>query len=193
MTKPLFLFVGKSSSGKTTIADILESQYGLVQTRSYTTRPPRYENEIGHTFVSNKEFDQLENIVAYTEYNGFRYCATAEQIDNVSIYVVDIPGVSTLLDKYQTERPIVIFYFDTSVCTRIERMMERHDSDMAIVSRLYTDERFDWENELNKLVWHYKNNLSKNITMYTINANEEVKYVLGKISNLISEEMENAL
>lgn len=193
MTKPLFLFVGKSASGKTTIADMLENQYGLVQTRSYTTRPPRYEDEIAHTFITDEEFDQLEDIVAYTEYNGFRYCATSEQIDNVSIYVVDVPGVTTLLDKYKTERPVVIFYFDTSVCTRIDRMMERNDSDMSIVSRLYTDEKFDWENELNKLVWHHKNNLSRNITMYTINANEEVKYVLGKISNFISEEMENTL
>ena len=193
MTKPLFLFVGKSASGKTTIADMLENQYGLVQTRYYTTRPPRYEDEIAHTFITDEEFDQLEDIVAYTEYNGFRYCATSEQIDNVSIYVVDVPGVTTLLDKYKTERPVVIFYFDTSVCTRIDRMMERNDSDMSIVSRLYTDEKFDWENELNKLVWHHKNNLSRNITMYTINANEEVKYVLGKISNFISEEMENTL
>jgi guanylate kinase len=193
MNKPLFLFVGKSASGKTTIADMLENQYGLVQTRSYTTRPPRYDGEIAHTFITDEEFDRLEDIVAYTEYNGFRYCATTEQIDNVSIYVVDVPGVTTLLNKYQTERPIVVFYFDASICTRIDRMMERNDSDMSIVSRLYTDERFDWENELNKLVWHYKNNMSRNISMRTIDANEDIKYVLGKITNFINDEMENAL
>lgn len=193
MIKPLFLFVGKSASGKTTIADMLENQYGLVQTRSYTTRPPRYDGEIAHTFITDEEFDRLEDIVAYTEYNGFRYCATTEQIDNVSIYVVDVPGVTTLLNKYQTERPIVVFYFDASICTRIDRMMERNDSDMSIVSRLYTDERFDWENELNKLVWHYKNNMSRNISMRTIDANEDIKYVLGKITNFINDEMENAL
>lgn len=193
MIKPLFLFVGKSASGKTTIADMLENQYGLVQTRSYTTRPPRYDGEIAHTFITDEEFDRLEDIVAYTEYNGFRYCATTEQIDNVSIYVVDVPGVTTLLNKYHTERPIVVFYFDASICTRIDRMMERNDSDMSIVSRLYTDERFDWENELNKLVWHYKNNMNRNISMRTIDANEDIKYVLGKITNFINDEMENAL
>lgn len=191
MAKPLFLFVGKSSSGKTTIADILENQYGLVQARSYTTRLPRYDGEIGHVFINEDEFDKLENIVAYTKYDGHRYCATADQLDQVSIYVVDVPGVTTLLDKYQSERPIVIFYFDTSVPTRIDRMIERHDSDMAIISRLYVDEGFDWENELNKLVWHHKNNLGRNVTMHVINANEEVKYVLSKISNIINDAIEN--
>ena len=191
MNKPLFIFVGRSASGKTTVADILENQYGLMQTKSYTTRPQRHENEIAHTFVSDEEFDQLENIVAYTEYNGFRYCATAEQIDNVSIYVVDVPGIKTLLEKYQTERQIVIFYFDASIRSRIDRMIERSDSDTAIVSRLYTDEEFDWENELNKLVWHYKNNVGKDISMHTINANEEIKYVIGKIANIINDVIES--
>lgn len=191
MIKPLFLFVGKSSSGKTTIADILENQYGLNQMQSYTTRPPRHENEIGHTFISDEEFDDLENLVAYTNYNGFRYGATAEQVDDVSIYVIDVPGVETLLERYQTDRPIVVIYFDSSICTRIVRMIGRDDSDTAIVSRLYNDEKSDWEKELNKLVWHYKNNLSKNVTMYTIDANENIEHVLGKIAHLISNEMEN--
>lgn len=191
MTKPLFLFVGKSSSGKTTIADMLEHKYGLTQMQSYTTRPPRHENEIGHVFITDAEFDKLENLVAYTNYNGFRYGATAEQVDNVSIYVIDVAGIVTLLDKYQTDRPIVVFYFDTTVCTRIDRMIERQDSDMAIISRLYNDEGSDWEAELNKLVWHHKNNLNTNITMYIIDANEDVEHVLSKVTTLINNEMEN--
>ena len=189
MTKPLFLFVGKSSSGKTTIADMLERKYGLTQMQSYTTRPPRHENEIGHIFISESEFDKLENLVAYTNYNGFRYGATAEQADNVSIYVIDVDGVVTLMDTYKTERPIVVFYFDSSICTRIDRMIERNDPDVAIVSRLYNDEMYDWENKLSKLVWHYKNNLNRNISMYTIDANESVDSVLSNIINFIELEI----
>ena len=56
MRKPLFLFVGRSSSGKTTIANILEERYGYKQVQSYTTRPPRYEGEVGHIFVNENEF-----------------------------------------------------------------------------------------------------------------------------------------
>lgn len=191
--KPLFCMVGKSASGKTTIADILEKSGKYRQTQSYTTRSPRYENEIGHVFVTNEEFDKLENIVAYTEYNGFRYAATAEQINSVDIYVVDVPGVETLLDKYHSKRPIVVFYFDTSVRTRIDRMIDRHDSDMAIISRLYNDEEFDWEDRLNKLIWHHKNNLNRDVTLHIINANLDVANVLAQVTNYITLEESSSI
>lgn len=181
MTNPLLLFVGKSGSGKTTIANLLE----LPQLQSYTTRPKRYENETGHMFVSDEEFDKLKNIVAYTEYNNYRYCATRQQIDETSIYVIDVPGVETLLGKYETERPILVFYFDTSVKTRIDRMLNRHDCDAAIVSRLYDDEAFDWEDKLGKLVWHYKNNCHKNVEMHKIDANQSIEDVLKQVEDFI--------
>jgi guanylate kinase len=142
MNKPLYCFVGKSASGKTSVANDLEV-YGFTQLWSYTTRPKRYEFETGHTFITDENFSKLENIIAYTEYNGYKYCATKEQIDAADIYVIDVSGAETLLTRYQSDRPIIIFYFDTSVRTRIERMMNRHDSDMAIVSRLYNDEECD--------------------------------------------------
>ena len=69
---PLFLFCGRSASGKTTVADKLSCQYGYRQIESYTTRPPRIPGEIGHIFISNEEFDNLGELAAYTEYNGYR-------------------------------------------------------------------------------------------------------------------------
>lgn len=191
MDNSLYLFVGRSASGKTTVAEILESQYGLKTLQSYTTRPQRYENETGHTFIYDEEFNRLENIVAYTEYNGYRYCCTKEQIDSASIYVIDVPGVETLLEKYQTDRQIVVIYFDTSVRTRIDRMIDRHDSDMAIVSRIYNDEEFDWQNELSKMVWNYKNNCGKNVEMYTINADQDIKNVLDQLAGYLNYETED--
>ena len=183
MTNALLLFVGKSGSGKTTIANLLD----FPQLQSYTTRPKRYKNETGHTFISNEEFDKLENIIAYTEYNNYRYCATKQQIDEASIYVIDVPGVETLLEKYETDRQILVLYFDTSVKTRIDRMLNRHDCDAAIVARLYNDEAYDWEDELNKLVWHYKNNCNKNVELRVINANADMYNVLTQVKRYISE------
>lgn len=173
MNKPLYLFVGKSASGKTTIAEILESKYNYKTLQSYTTRHKRYENETGHTFISEEEFNNLENIIAYTEYNGYKYCATKEQIDDVSIYVIDVPGVKTLLQKYKTERPIAIVYFDASIVTRIDRMIERGSSDMEIVSRLHNDESSDWIRELKKIC-------SK--TIYTIDADQNIDNVLKQLN-----------
>lgn len=179
MTKPLYLFVGPSGSGKTTIVDELECKYRYKCLQSYTTRPQRYENEYGHIFISDEEFDNLENIVAYTEYHGHRYCATEELLDDADLYVVDCDGVETLLNKYSnTERFICVFYFDTTVSVRISRMLDRGDSDMQIVSRLHNDEQFDWHDKLNKLVWDYSKLHNRNVELYKINANNNKENVL---------------
>ena len=61
--KPLFLFVGKSASGKTTIVNLLEKTYGYKAVESYTTRKPRYDGERGHIFISEGDFDNLKNLV----------------------------------------------------------------------------------------------------------------------------------
>lgn len=171
MNNALYLFVGKSASGKTTVADILEQKHGFKQVSSYTTRPPRYADEIGHVFIDDEEFDSLGELVAYTEYNGFRYGTTAKQLDQCSIYVVDVPGVQTLLERYKTNRPIVIIYFDTTVYTRINRMLDRNDSDMAIISRLLQDEKDDWFSQLDHLVWKYNHIIGKNVNLHSVNAN----------------------
>ena len=181
MNKPLFLFVGRSASGKTTIADTLERNYGHKQVNSYTTRPPRYEGEIGHNFVSKEEFNDLVDLVAYTEYNGYKYGTTSELLDECSIYVVDVPGVETLLQRYQTKRSICILYFDATVYTRINRMLDRHDSDMNIVSRLMQDEKSDWYNQLDSLVWRYSNIMNKDVEMHSVNANGNISAVLEMV------------
>lgn len=181
MNNPLFLFVGKSASGKTTIANILEQKYGYKQVYSYCTRSPRYKDEIGHIFVTEEEFDNLGELVAYTEYNGYRYGTTAEQLDQYSIYVVDVPGVETLLQKYQSNRPIIIIYFDATVHTRINRMIDRGDSDMAIISRLLQDEQDDWFKKLDHIAWHYNNIVKRDVDLYSINANENQSGVLEMV------------
>lgn len=183
MNKPLYLLVGRSASGKTTIANILEKNYGHKQVSSYTTRPPRYDGEIGHVFLTDEEFDNIavEDIVAYTEYNGYRYGTTAEQLDKCSIYVVDVPGVQTLLKNYKTNRPISILYFDASTFIRIIRMIDRGDSDVEIISRLLEDEKNDWYHQLDSLVWRYNYISRNNVDLYTVNANGNETDVLEMV------------
>lgn len=187
MNKPLFLFVGQSGSGKTTITEILESKYNYKSIRSYTTREKRYAEEDGHIFISDTEFNDLKNIVAYTEYNNFKYGTTKEQLDNAMLYVVDISGVETLLKNYKNEeRPICIFYLNSTVTNRIERMIDRNDSDTAIIGRLHNDEMYDWYDKLNKIVWHYAKNEHRNVELYKINANGNISEVLDQILYYIS-------
>lgn len=180
MNNTLFLFVGKSASGKTTVADFLEKKHGFKQVNSYTTRHPRYAGEIGHIFISDEEFDTLGEMVAYTEYNGHRYGTTAEQLDQCQIYVVDVPGVKTLLEKYKTDRQIAILYFSTNVCTRINRMIDRGDSDMAIISRLLQDEKEDWRDKLSDLVWYHRIHYNRRVMLFDMYADDDLASVVTR-------------
>lgn len=185
MNKTLNLFVGKSASGKTSVANLLEKRHGHKQIYSYCTRKPRYEGEIGHVFVTEDEFKMLDDLAAYTFYNGHHYGTTFKQLNESSIYVIDVQGTRTLLKKLsdrESTRPIRIFYFDSAVSTRIDRMVDRGDSDMQIVSRLHNDDTADdWCRQLDKLVWHYKNIEMKDIELHKINANEDIENVLEQI------------
>ena len=77
--KNIYLIIGKSGAGKTTIADILETKYHLKQIQSYTTRPPRYDGERGHIFVTKKDFtnEMISNCVAFTTYLDNYYWCTS--------------------------------------------------------------------------------------------------------------------
>lgn len=189
MNKPLFLFCGRSASGKTTIANMLERD-GYSQVQSYTTRPPRYKGEIGHTFISEEEYSNLDNIVASTTYNGYHYCTTLEQIQNADIYVIDIPGIITLLDNYnKINRTILVIYFDTGVYNRILRMLERNDCDAQIIGRLLQDEESDWLEDLLDIVknsWDVHDNHNK-IVVYNVDANQDLQDVYNVVKHLMED------
>lgn len=175
MNKPLFLFVGRSASGKTTVANMLTDRYGYKQVESYTTRSPRFDGETGHIFVSEEEFKNLGELAAYTYYNNNHYGTTLEQLNECDIYVVDIPGVETLLQKLKNDtRPICIIYFDASVYNRIHRMIDRHDSDSMIISRLLQDEKDDWFKQLDSLVASCYRDGNKYVQLYKANANNDL-------------------
>ncbi len=108
--KNIYLIVGQSGSGKSTMAESLESTYGIKIIQSYTTRPKRYDNEKGHIFVSDEEFDNLKDIVAFTEFCGYRYCATAEQIESNDLYIIDPAGVKSIDAFYEGNKQIKIIY-----------------------------------------------------------------------------------
>lgn len=190
MNKPLCLFVGRSASGKTTIANMLAEKHGYKQVESYTTRKPRFENEPGHVFVSEEDFKSLGDLAAYTLYNGNHYGTTFEQLNECDIYVIDVPGLKSLLTKLKDDdRLICVFYFDASVYNRILRMLDRNDSDTMIISRLLEDEKEDWFKEIDSLVWHYNNIVGKNVHLYNINANGDPQCVMGLILYYINRYM----
>ena len=128
MSKPLFCILGASASGKSTLVQKLEEEFTMKQTPSYTTRSPRYEGEAGHTFVSEKEFKALNDIVAYNYYLGNHYGVTASQIDDdtYNLYVVDQTGLNELHKKYKGNREIYSIFIDCSYINRYKRLFGRY-------------------------------------------------------------------
>jgi len=132
--KPLFCFLGESGSGKSTICEALEKELGMKQIPSYTTRPPRYEGEKGHTFVSEAEYDKLHHIIAENTTTGYRYCVTQDQLDNeeYELYVVDLTGLKMLRNRYSGNRNIIGIYVSAPLRQRYERMKIRYCKEDAV-------------------------------------------------------------
>ena len=145
--KYLVLLFGESGAGKSVLCanavaagevgafnDIPENMYGSV--RSYTTRACRNDfDKSTHTFVADEEFDQVmkdETVLAYSEFDGHRYAATKEQIDqdsaDVLIYTVDIRGICDVLKAYHGDRHIIPVYLSVDEAERLHRMDNRGDS-----------------------------------------------------------------
>ena len=124
----IFLIVGCSGSGKTTITEQLEQKYGLKSIQSYTTRKPRYDGETGHIFISDEEFDKLTDMVAYTEFAGNRYCATAEQVENNDLYIIDPKGIDFFMKSYKGSKTLKVIFISSNLTTRYERMVGRAET-----------------------------------------------------------------
>lgn len=139
----LIALCGRSGAGKSTVADRLKDlmQWNVVE--SYTTRAKREEGEKGHIFISEEEFDRIpeENMVVFTVFDGGRYCATAEQVENAELYIVDFPGIKELKQKYPGDKKIVVIYLDAPTEILIERMRRRGDSEEKIEKRVKNDDQ----------------------------------------------------
>lgn len=139
----ILLLVGRSGSGKTTIANMLCENNGFAELKSYTTRPKRYEDEDCHIFVTKEEFDKLENLVAYTMFDNNEYCATEEQIENADVYVIDSNGVVTFMQNYTGNKQILVMYLETSEKSCIEHMLRRGDDYDKVQKRaLHDNDKF---------------------------------------------------
>lgn len=139
MKDVIILLVGESGSGKTTVANLLEEKYGMKELPSYTTRPKRTDNEIGHIFITDEEFNQLNNICAYTEFDGYRYCATSEQVDNSDVYVIDVAGIDYFKEHYKGNKVPLVVYITVDTETRKKRMIARGDSEEKTEHRIQND------------------------------------------------------
>ena len=162
LSKPLkFLFIGRTASGKSSIAKVVCEKMGLTQVVSYTTRPMRKSEKNGsdHIFITDEEVSQYEDdIAAYTEINGYKYFTTYDVIDKADIYVIDPIGVDNLKIKCGDRYEFIEIYIRTPQKLAEERARIRGDKLKDFKQRWVSENQqfTDYENR-HTFAWHLRN------------------------------------
>lgn len=153
MSKKLIFLLGKTSSGKDTVAKYLEEKYGYKPVCSYTTRPKRnYEVDgVQHYFVNKEMMSKLverDDVIAYTKFpkTEVEYCAILGSVDSdKAVYIITPDGVSWFKEHCKDmDLEFVSVYVDLPEDMIINRALERGDSEIKISERLDSErEQFD--------------------------------------------------
>lgn len=137
----LFLIIGRTAVGKTSLAKQAAKELNLKIVKSYTTRPQR-ANEVeevsDHYFINESDVKKYKNdIVAYTEINGYKYFATKNEVEKSDLYVIDPDGIKYL--KKNFDKDFVEIYIRVPFSTGKQRAKNRKDNKY--------EERYKKENE----------------------------------------------
>lgn len=144
----LVVIVGKTATGKDTVARHLNSKYGIAPIVSYTTRPIRdcETDGIEHYFITTDEMEKLkekpDQMLAYTKFpkTGYEYCASTSSLENDSVYsyILDPPGLEWML-KNRTDLDILVLPLNASELTIVEHAIVRGDDAQAIQDRIESE------------------------------------------------------
>lgn len=150
MRKTIIAIVGKTNSGKDTLAKHIQERFGVPSVVSYTTRPIR-EGEVDgvqHHFITEEEMEELKaksNLVAYTknEETGIQYCATEDSLPdgNAFVYIINPEGIHWFNENYKGDNiDLYMFYMDCPEDVLRERAAKRGDN-MEVFEKRLTSER----------------------------------------------------
>lgn len=141
----MIVLCGKSGSGKTSIAKILNER-GYRNVVTYTTRPIRKNEtqDVTYHFITKDEFIKKQNdheFVETTSYNTVEgewyYGSCLEDYDDKKVIIMNPDGLDKIR-KLPYVNP-VIFYIYTDVENLRNRLMKRGDGLAEIERRLSQD------------------------------------------------------
>ena len=92
--------------------------------------------------MDDENFDKLKDYMcAYTEFNGYRYCATQQQIDEADIYIIDPAGIDYFKQQYKGKKKIITVELLAHRDVRFKRMISRGDKWWKALSRIRHDKK----------------------------------------------------
>ena len=141
--KQMVIIVGKSGSGKDSIADIICDNFRWEKVRVFTTRPKRGNETDGkdYFFVDENKIKEMEKdneFVLIQKFNNWYYCIPEFEIlskDNPLI-VTNPAGLEELKKKYDNTKS---FYIDLDDGIRVLRQCMRNQDYKEIERRYYSD------------------------------------------------------
>lgn len=134
-----YILCAESGGGKTTIQTILCNRGKLKAVKSYTTRKKRDEFEDNHTFVTDKEFKQIRDIVAFRESSSGKYATTLSQVEECDILTLAPRDIDYFKQAYKGDKKIKVIYIKSPIHNRIERMQLRGDTFNMALERVIED------------------------------------------------------
>lgn len=176
----IIVLVGKTASGKTTVANELCKNHGYKRIITYTTRPMR-ENEVqdvDYHFISDEQFNKMVENNEFTEYKRYNTAhgvwsygsvVTSEQelLDDCYVIILTPQGLRDLSKKISR---YIAFYLNVGLKSQLERLKKRGDEEQQIIKRLKNDAK-DFENVLDIVDYGF-------FTDSTFSSPQEIVYMI---------------
>lgn len=160
----IIVLVGKTASGKTTVANELCKNHGYKRIITYTTRPMRVKEvqDVDYHFISDEQFNRMVENNEFTEYKRYNTAhgvwsygsvVTSEQELSDDCYVI-ILTPQGLRDLSKKMSRYIAFYLNVGFKSQLERLKKRGDEEQQIIKRLENDVK-DFENVLDIVDYNF--------------------------------------
>ena len=154
----LLCIMGKTSSGKDSLANMLCRRTGLKQLISYTTRERRNNEGETHRFVTEEIYNTMlanGEVAVDTNIAGNYYWSTIEQLYEADVYIVDYVGYKKLKELNLPNLRLVSVFVNTPDKIREERALNKRKDDKFIFRKRSLDEAAQFREMLKNADFDY--------------------------------------